>query len=91
MVNHGIWPSDDIPLVSMSLDQWNNTISTNLTSSFLVIREYLRRLSGSNVPEGVRGKASVILIGSTAGKYGEAGHVDYACSKSGMYKILRFI
>lgn len=91
MVNHGIWPSDDIPLVSMSLDQWNNTISTNLTSSFLVIREYLRRLSGSNVPEGVRDKASVILIGSTAGKYGEAGHVDYACSKSGMYKILRFI
>ena len=83
VVNHGIWPSDDVPLVSMSLDQWNNTINTNLTSSFLIIREYLRRLSEPNVSNEVRDNASVILIGSTAGKYGEAGHVDYACSKSG--------
>ena len=61
----------------------NNTINTNLTSSFLIIREYLRRLSEPNVSNEVRDNASVILIGSTAGKYGEAGHVDYACSKSG--------
>ena len=83
VVNHGIWPTDDVPVARMTLEQWNNTISTNLTSSFLVVREYLRRLENPAVSDVQREKAAIILIGSTAGKYGEAGHADYASSKSG--------
>lgn len=83
VVNHGIWPSLDQPLAQMSLEQWNGTIATNLTSSFLIIREFLRRLEMPNVSDAVREKVAVVLIGSTAGKYGEAGHADYAASKSG--------
>lgn len=84
VVNHGIWPNRDAPLSQMSLDQWNKTIAINLTSSFLVIREFLRALDRPTVSAAERDKAAVIFIGSTAGKYGEAGHADYAASKSGM-------
>ncbi|KAI0347570.1 NAD(P)-binding protein [Trametopsis cervina] len=82
VVNHGYWPPADVPLVRMELDQWRGTVETDLTSAFLVVREYLRGLEGAGA--NVRSKASVVLIGSTAGKYGEAGHADYAASKSAM-------
>ncbi|KAF8588100.1 NAD(P)-binding protein [Ramaria rubella] len=80
VLSHGLWPTSDIPLADMSLDQWNFTISTNLTSNFLLTRGYLNGLKGLN--EAQRSKASVVFVGSTAGKYGEAGHSDYASAKS---------
>lgn len=67
----------------MSLDQWQNTINTNLTSSFLVARDYLRNLETLGAED--KKFASIIFVGSTAGKFGEANHADYAASKSGMY------
>ncbi|KIJ64282.1 hypothetical protein HYDPIDRAFT_112267 [Hydnomerulius pinastri MD-312] len=82
IVNHGIWPTEDVPLAEMSLERWNHTTSTNLTSSFLVCREYLKYLKNASAE--VKDKASIVLIGSTAGKYGEAGHADYAVTKSAM-------
>lgn len=86
IVNHGIWPQSDTPLADMTLEQWNGTLQTNLTSSFLVCREYLKDLREPTVKDEVKEKASIVLVGSTAGKYGEAGHADYACSKSGEFK-----
>ena len=68
----------------MTLKQWNRTINANLTSSFLVTREYLKGLE--NLPEdrkGLKNKAAIVLVGSTAGKYGEPGHADYSATKSG--------
>ncbi|KAI6095687.1 NAD-P-binding protein [Pisolithus croceorrhizus] len=82
VVNHGIWPSGCVPVVDLTLDRWNHLISTNLTSSFLVCREYLRGLV--NAEPKVKDKAAIVLIGSTSGKYGEAGYADYAASKSAM-------
>jgi len=82
IVNHGIWTRGDVPVADMTLQRWNKTISTNLTSSFLVCREYLKRLRDAT-PE-AKEKAAIVMIGSTAGKYGEAGHADYAVTKSAM-------
>ena len=65
----------------MSLEQWESTFKTNVTSSFLVVREYLRALEKAE--DAVKDKAAIVLIGSTAGKLGEAGHTDYAATKSG--------
>ncbi|KZP27951.1 NAD(P)-binding protein [Athelia psychrophila] len=84
IVLHGIWPKEDVPLVDMSLSQWSNTLQTNLTSSFLVCREYLRALSNPDTSAALKENASIVLIGSTAGKFGEAGHADYAVSKGAM-------
>jgi NAD(P)-dependent dehydrogenase (short-subunit alcohol dehydrogenase family) len=89
IINHGIWPTADVPVARMSLAQWQTTIDTNLTSAFLVAREYLRQLEG--VPDALKEKASICFVGSTAGKYGEADHADYAASKSGGCHSILFL
>ena len=81
VINHAYYESRDVPVAQMTLEQWESTMSTNLTSSFLVAREYLRGLE--KAADSVKDKAGIVLIGSTAGKYGEAGHADYSATKSG--------
>lgn len=81
VINHAFYEKRDVPLAQMSLAQWESTFRTNVTSSFLVAREYLRGLEQAEA--GDREKAAIVLIGSTAGKLGEAGHADYAATKSG--------
>ncbi|KAI1795437.1 NAD(P)-binding protein [Ganoderma leucocontextum] len=82
VINHAYYEMRDVPLAQMSLAQWESTFKTNVTSSFLVAREYLRGLEGASADE--REKAAIVLVGSTAGKFGEAGHADYAATKSAM-------
>ncbi|EKM53106.1 uncharacterized protein PHACADRAFT_147423 [Phanerochaete carnosa HHB-10118-sp] len=90
VVNHGYWPPEDVPVARMTLAQWNATVSTDLTSSFLVIRDYLNGLERASVA--AKDKAAIVMIGSTAGKYGEAGHADYAACKSAMmYGLTMFM
>ncbi len=72
---HGIFPSEEVPLWEMSLKQWKETIDVNLTGVFLCVREYLKQLKAFtgklNDEEKNAFNACVILIGSTAGKFGE--------------------
>ena len=90
VVNHGIFVAGDVPVSQMSLARWNKTVNANLTSSFLVIREYLKCLEGlGEGRSGLKDKAAIVLVGSTAGKYGEAGHADYSVTKSGKPVISR--
>lgn len=89
IVNHGYWPTEDVPVSRMSLQQWNSTISTDLTSCFLVCREFLRNLEDAD--DAVKDQISIVLIGSTAGKYGEGFHADYAASKSGKWYDRRIL
>jgi len=77
VVNAGVWPSEDRPLWELSLDRWEETIRANLTASFLTMRGFLRHASAT-------GSGSVVMIGSTAGVFGEAGHADYAAAKGGI-------
>ncbi|KAJ7716586.1 hypothetical protein DFH07DRAFT_862113 [Mycena maculata] len=82
VVNHAVSPSDDLGVVDMPLERWRSTIDTNLTAPFLVTREYLRQLQSAS--DAQKAKANILFVGSTAGKYGEMGHADYAASKSGV-------
>ena len=84
VVNHAIYVSESIPVSKMSLEQWNGTIGANLTSPFLVIREYLKVLEnlGEDRKE-LKDKAAIILVGSTCGTFGSAGHADESAAKSG--------
>ncbi|SPO28227.1 related to SPS19  len=83
IVNHGIWPVAPVPLAEMTLSQWRNTHAVNLDGSFLLVRSYLSSLS-SESDEAVKDKASICFIGSTAGKFGEHDHGDYASTKSAL-------
>jgi 3-oxoacyl-[acyl-carrier protein] reductase len=67
----GAWPSEDVPVRELTLDRWERTLRQNLTATFLTARGFLRR-----------GGRTLVLVGSTAGVFGEAGHADYAAAKS---------
>lgn len=82
VVNHGIWPTNDTHIADMQLQQWQNTLAVNLTGPFLLCRAYLQGLKSA--PEAVKDTASIIFIGSTAGKFGEANHGDYSATKSAL-------
>jgi 3-oxoacyl-[acyl-carrier protein] reductase len=77
VANAGSWETHDVPLHRMSLKQWRWTLDTVLTSAFLSLREFFRHVARQQ-----RGNA--VLIASTAGVFGEAGHADYASAKSAM-------
>lgn len=67
----GVWPGEDVPVWELSLSRWDETLRANLTATFLTARGFLRH-----------GRGSLVLVGSTAGLFGEAGHADYAAAKS---------
>ena len=77
----GVWPEEDVPLWRLSLDRWQETLAANLTATFLTARGFLREVEAS-------GSGSLVLVGSTAGIYGEAGHADYASAKSAIVRGL---
>ena len=71
----GVWPSTDVPVWQLPLERWERTLRQNLTSTFLTARSFLREVERN-------GHGSLVLIGSTAGIVGEAGHADYAAAKA---------
>ena len=71
----GVWPRDDVPVWRLPLERWEDTLRQNLTSTFLVARGFLREVERN-------GHGSLVLVGSTAGIFGEAGHADYASAKA---------
>jgi 3-oxoacyl-[acyl-carrier protein] reductase len=85
VANAGMRYDDAKPIQEMPLDQWRATIDGDLTSVFLTCRAFFRHLAQEK-----RESASVVLIGSTAGIFGEAGYADYASAKAGMtYGLLK--
>jgi 3-oxoacyl-[acyl-carrier protein] reductase len=71
----GKWPEEDVPLWQLPVERWEETFRDNLTVAFLTARGFLREVERT-------GHGSLVLIGSTAGLFGEAGHADYAAAKS---------
>jgi 3-oxoacyl-[acyl-carrier protein] reductase len=71
----GVWPSDDVPVWELPLERWQATLHANLTATFLTARGFLREVARN-------GRGSLVLVGSTAGRFGEAGHADYAAAKA---------
>ena len=71
----GVWPSEDVPVWDLPLERWEETLRANLTGTFLTARSFLREVERT-------GHGSLVLVGSTAGLFGEAGHADYAAAKS---------
>jgi 3-oxoacyl-[acyl-carrier protein] reductase len=71
----GFWPRADEPVWELALERWEATLRANLTATFLTARGFLRLVER-------QGHGSLVLVGSTAGRFGEAGHADYASAKA---------
>ncbi|KAJ3331750.1 hypothetical protein HDU76_002306 [Blyttiomyces sp. JEL0837] len=84
VVCHGIWPTEDVGVKDMSLERWKNTIAVNLDGTFLFCREYLKRLEVAVNLGAQLHNVAIVMVGSTAGKFGEAWHADYSVTKSSM-------
>src|SRR5947207_12151857 len=71
----GVWPSEDVPVWELPLERWRATLDANLTATFLTARGFLGQLQGDG---------ALVLVGSTAGIFGQAGRADYAGAKSAL-------
>lgn len=80
VANHGVWPTADTPLSNMAPERWHATLRTNLEALFLTTRAALGLLTSGG---------RIVMVGSTAGQRGEAGHADYAASKGAMMSLVK--
>jgi len=78
--NAGIWPPSDVPIARMDAGQWRRTLAVNLDAVFLTTRAAARMIADDG---------RIVLVGSTAGQRGEAGHADYAASKGAIISLVK--
>jgi 3-oxoacyl-[acyl-carrier protein] reductase len=80
VANAGVWPEEDTPLASVSAERWRTTMASNLDSMYYTLK--------GAIPLMRRGGA-IVLVSSTAGQRGEAGHADYAASKGAIISLTK--
>ncbi len=91
VVNHGVWPSHDVPIASMSSVQWRSTLSINLDSVFGLIQSAVAQMQSQpqSQPQTSSTRGHIILVASTAAQRGEAFHADYAASKGALISLTK--
>jgi 3-oxoacyl-[acyl-carrier protein] reductase len=80
VANAGIWPPDDVPLARLSPGRWHETVAANLDAVYYSTRAALELMG----PGG-----RIVLVSSTAGQRGEAGHADYAATKGALIALTK--
>lgn len=76
LVNNAGITRDNL-LIRMTDDEWDDTISTNLTSVFRLARAVLRGMMKAR-------QGRIITISSVVGSMGNAGQANYAAAKAGI-------
>jgi 3-oxoacyl-[acyl-carrier protein] reductase len=80
VINHGVWPADDVPVARMTDEQWESTRRANLDAVIYVCRAAIPRITDGG---------TIVLVASTAGQRGEAFHTDYAATKGAVISITK--
>jgi 3-oxoacyl-[acyl-carrier protein] reductase len=80
VINHGVWPADDVAVANMTDEQWESTRRANLDAVLYVCRAAI-----PHIAEG----GTIVLVSSTAGQRGEAFHADYAATKGAVISITK--
>lgn len=88
VVNHGIWPSHDAPIATMTDSQWRGTLGVNLDSVFGLVQGAAAQMLEQPVGRG-GAKGHIVLVASTAAQRGEAFHADYAASKGALVSLTK--
>ena len=83
VANAGIWPPEWQTAGDLTEARVRSVIAVNLLGAVWTARAFARSLQSTGPRDDGHG-ASLIFTGSTAGRFGEAGHSDYAASKAGV-------
>ncbi len=83
VVNHGIWPVEDIGVDRMTDEHWLHTINVNLNSVFGLLKHTVEQMKRQG--EG----GHIVLISSTSGQRGEAYHCDYSATKGAIISLVK--
>ncbi len=65
-------------ITELTMDEWSDTIDTNLTGVFLTVKHAAGMMEKAN-------KSVLMVISSGAGVYGGSSSLPYAASKGGLY------
>ena len=81
----------DSSFASMTLDQWNGVINTNLTGHFLCAREAIKHFEQKSRAAATPPKSNgnIIFISSVHDIIPWANHVNYASSKGGILMLMK--
>lgn len=79
---NGVWA----PIDDLTLDEWQWTIRTNLTSTFLTARATVPLLKKQN-------KAAIVIVASVNGTrmFSNTGATAYSCAKAGQIAFMKMI
>jgi 3-oxoacyl-[acyl-carrier protein] reductase len=83
IANAGAWPPEDLLIDQVPEARLRATLETNLLGSLLTARAFFAALRRTGPRPDGHG-AALVLVGSTAGRFGERGHADYAAAKAGL-------
>jgi len=88
VVNHGIWPAEDVSIAEMPEEQWRRTLAVNLDSVFGLVQAAVAQMD-RQAPIAGEAPGHIVLISSTAGQRGEAYHADYAVTKGALISLTK--
>jgi 3-oxoacyl-[acyl-carrier protein] reductase len=89
VVNHGIWPPNDVPIARMDEAQWRRTLAVNLDSVFGLVQTAVGQMEAQGRGADGAPAGHIVLISSTAGQRGEAYHADYAVTKGAVISLTK--
>ena len=87
VANHGVWPSEDVPIDRMTDEQWRSTLSTNLDAVFGLAKYTVAQMKEQ--PRTGSAAGHIVLISSTSGQRGEAFHCDYSSTKGAIISMTK--
>jgi len=83
VVNAGIWPPEALPLDAVPEARVREVIEIDLLGAAWTARAFMAALRRSGPRTDGHG-AALVFIGSTAGRFGEAGHAEYSAAKAAL-------
>lgn len=83
--------SNSYPIWKIPLELWEKTYSINIRGTFLTIKHFLQSVEDFQTSTGKEiENLAIVVTGSETGKFGQAGHTEYASGKSGLqYGLVR--
>ena len=73
-----------VPSLELTPQRWREVLDTDLTSAFLTVRAFLPGMVA-------RGRGSVILMSSAAGRQPSRANLAYAVAKAGVVMLTRYL